>query len=93
MALEYLPNGQILVFLLGETRLYGPNGEGPLQSIATRTKHEGNTAPALFALAVQFALSFGHVHAIAMRREVAELMSENEIATAQREARAWMTTH
>jgi uncharacterized protein len=35
----------------------------------------------------------GHVHAIAMRREVAELMSENEIASAQREARAWMTTH
>jgi uncharacterized protein len=28
-----------------------------------------------------------------MRREVAELMSDIEIAAAQREARAWMTTH
>jgi uncharacterized protein len=29
--------------------------------------------------------------AIPLRREVAEMMSEVEIATAQREARAWMT--
>jgi hypothetical protein len=35
----------------------------------------------------------GRVDAIAMRREVAEQMSEIEIATAQREARAWMTAH
>jgi hypothetical protein len=28
-----------------------------------------------------------------LRREVAELMSEAEIAEAQRDARAWMTTH
>jgi TPR repeat protein len=35
----------------------------------------------------------GHVDAIPMRREIAELMSEAEIATAQREARAWMTMH
>jgi hypothetical protein len=35
----------------------------------------------------------GRVDAIAMRREVAELMSDIEIATAQREARAWMTAH
>ena len=33
----------------------------------------------------------GRVDAIAMRREVAEQMSEAEIAAAQREARAWMT--
>jgi TPR repeat protein len=33
----------------------------------------------------------GHVNAIPMRREVATLMSEAEIAMAQREARAWMT--
>jgi hypothetical protein len=33
----------------------------------------------------------GRVDAIPMRREVAELMSEDEIAMAQREARAWMT--
>jgi TPR repeat protein len=33
----------------------------------------------------------GHTNAISMRREIAELMSEGEIATAQREARAWMT--
>ncbi len=35
----------------------------------------------------------GRVDAIAQRREVAELMSDEEIATAQREARAWMTAH
>ena len=35
----------------------------------------------------------GRVDAIAMRREVAEQMSEAEIATAQREARAWMVAH
>ena len=31
--------------------------------------------------------------AIALRREVAEQMSDEEIARAQREARAWITTH
>jgi uncharacterized protein len=35
----------------------------------------------------------GRVDAIPMRREIAELMSEVEIAMAQREARAWMTMH
>jgi uncharacterized protein len=35
----------------------------------------------------------GRVDAIIMRREVAELMSEIEIAAAQREARAWMTAN
>lgn len=35
----------------------------------------------------------GRSEAIAMRREVAELMSETEIAAAQREARAWLTAH
>jgi hypothetical protein len=35
----------------------------------------------------------GRADAIRMRREVAEMMSEAEIATAQREARAWMTAH
>ena len=35
----------------------------------------------------------GRVDAIALRREVAEMMSETQIAAAQREARAWMTTH
>jgi hypothetical protein len=35
----------------------------------------------------------GRVDAIALRREIAEMMSEVEIAMAQREARAWMTTH
>jgi uncharacterized protein len=35
----------------------------------------------------------GRVDAIALRREVAEMMSEVEIAMAQREARAWMTKH
>jgi TPR repeat protein len=35
----------------------------------------------------------GRVDAILLRREVAELMSDVEIAMAQREARAWMTAH
>jgi uncharacterized protein len=35
----------------------------------------------------------GRADAIQMRREVAEMMSEVEIAVAQREARAWMTAH
>jgi uncharacterized protein len=35
----------------------------------------------------------GRVDAIALRREIAEMMSEVEIAAAQREARAWMTAH
>jgi hypothetical protein len=35
----------------------------------------------------------GRGDAVAMRREVAEQMSEIEIAAAQREARAWMMTH
>jgi hypothetical protein len=35
----------------------------------------------------------GRVDALALRREVAEMMSELEIAAAQREARAWTMTH
>jgi TPR repeat protein len=35
----------------------------------------------------------GNADATALRREVAEQMSESEIAMAQRAARAWMTTH
>jgi hypothetical protein len=35
----------------------------------------------------------GRADAIELRREVAGLMSEVEIATAQREARAWITAH
>ena len=35
----------------------------------------------------------GRSDAIPLRREVAELMSEVEIALAQREARAWITAH
>ena len=35
----------------------------------------------------------GRTDAIPLRREVAELMSEGEIAIAQREARAWISTH
>src|ERR1700704_4724384 len=35
----------------------------------------------------------GRTDAIQLRREVAELMSEVEIAMAQREARAWITAH
>ena len=35
----------------------------------------------------------GRVDALVLRREVAEMMSEPEIAIAQREARAWMTAH
>ena len=35
----------------------------------------------------------GRNDAVQMRREIAEMMSEAEIATAQREARAWMMAH
>jgi TPR repeat protein len=35
----------------------------------------------------------GRVDAIPLRREVAELMSEDQIAMAQREARAWISIH
>jgi uncharacterized protein len=35
----------------------------------------------------------GRGDAIALRREVAEQMSEEDIARAQREARAWIATH
>jgi hypothetical protein len=35
----------------------------------------------------------GRTDAVPLRREVAEMMSDIEIATAQREARAWMATH
>jgi len=35
----------------------------------------------------------GRADAVRLRREVAEMMSEVEIAAAQREARAWMTSH
>ena len=35
----------------------------------------------------------GNRDAIRLRREVAEQMSEQDIAAAQREARAWLTAH
>jgi uncharacterized protein len=35
----------------------------------------------------------GRTDAVPLRREIAEMMSEVEIAMAQREARAWMTAH
>jgi TPR repeat protein len=35
----------------------------------------------------------GRVDAVELRREVAGMMSEAEIAMAQRDARAWITTH
>ena len=35
----------------------------------------------------------GRVDALSLRREVAELMSDVEIAAAQREARAWISAH
>lgn len=35
----------------------------------------------------------GRTDAAALRREIAELMSDAEIAMAQREARAWMAAH
>ncbi|MGN6287005.1 MAG: SEL1-like repeat protein [Afipia sp.] len=35
----------------------------------------------------------GRVDAIPLRREIAELMTEEQIALAQREARAWISLH
>lgn len=39
------------------------------------------------------AASKGKTEAVALRREVAEQMSEADIAMAQREARKWITSH
>ena len=52
-------------------------------------------APDLIAAHKWFNLAAlkGRSDAIAFRREVAEHMSDEEIATAQREARAWMSSH
>ena len=49
--------------------------------------------PGLDPNASNLAALKGRTDAIAHRREVAEQMSDVEIAAAQREARAWMTTH
>jgi TPR repeat protein len=70
-------NGDVL-FDLG--MLYASGRSGPVDLVA---------AHKWFNLAAVR----GRADAIQLRREVAELMSEVEIAIAQREARAWITTH
>jgi len=70
-------NGDVL-FELG--MLYASGREGVVDLIAA---HKWFNLAALK----------GRVDALGMRREVAEQMSDAEIAVAQREARAWMTTH
>lgn len=74
---EAAANGDVL-FELG--MLYASGREGSVDLIAA---HKWFNLAALK----------GRHDAIAMRREVAELMSESEIAAAQREARTWMTAH
>jgi len=70
-------NGDVL-FELG--MLYASGREGAVDLIAA---HKWFNLAALK----------GRADAIGMRREVAEQMSDVEIAVAQREARAWMTAH
>jgi len=74
---EACANGDVL-FDLG--MLYASGRSGPVDLVAA---HKWFNLAALK----------GRVDALAQRREVAELMSDVEIAMAQREARAWMTTH
>lgn len=77
MAIEAAANGDVL-FDLGV--LYSSGRNGPIDLVAA---HKWFNLAALK----------GRVDAISLRQEVAGQMSEAEIATAQREARAWMTTH
>jgi uncharacterized protein len=74
---EAAANGDVL-FELG--MLYASGREGPVDLIAA---HKWFNLAALK----------GRQDAIAMRREIAEMMSEADIAAAQREARIWMTAH
>ena len=74
---EAAANGDVL-FDLG--MLHASGREGPVNLIAA---HKWFNLAALK----------GRPDAIAMRREVAEMMSDADIAAAQREARAWMTAH
>jgi hypothetical protein len=60
--------------------------------LETATAVDATAIPdVLFERGLYWASGRAGVDAVALRREVAELMSEAEIATAQREARAWMT--
>ncbi len=71
-----------------------PNGEG-LFALGILYATGGEVETDLVAAHKWFNLAAlkGRTDAIAHRREVAEQMSDVEIAAAQREARAWMTTH
>jgi TPR repeat protein len=56
----------------------------------------GNGVPIDMVLAHQWfniAASRGHLDAARLRREIAELMSDEEIGRAQRAARDWLKTH
>jgi TPR repeat protein len=56
----------------------------------------GRIVPMDFIAAHKFfnlAAAKGYPEAARLRREVAEMMSETDIAEAQRAARAWMTMH
>jgi TPR repeat protein len=75
MPVETGANGDVL-FDLG--MLYASGRSGPVDLVAA---HKWFNLAALK----------GRVDAIALRREVAEMMSDVEIAMAQRAARAWMT--
>lgn len=77
VAAEAAANGDVL-FDLG--MLHASGRQGPVDLIAA---HKWFNLAALR----------GRVDALAMRREVAEMMSDADIAAAQREARAWMSVH
>lgn len=77
MAIEATANGDVL-FDLGV--LYSSGRNGLIDLVAA---HKWFNLAALK----------GRVDALSLRQEVAGQMSDTEIALAQREARAWMTTH
>lgn len=77
MPVEASANGDVL-FDLG--MIYSTGRNGPIDLVSA---HKWFNLAALK----------GRVDAISLRREVAGLMSDVEIAAAQREARAWMTSH
>ena len=77
IAVEACANGDVL-FDLG--MLYASGRSGLVDLVA---------AHKWFNLAA----ARGNADAIRLRREVAEQMGENDIAVAQRAARAWLTVH
>ena len=62
-----------------------------MHEVLARLRDQGAQAVAMEGSS--HALDQGRVDAVQLRREVAEMMSDVEIATAQRDARAWIAMH